>query len=80
MSVKYDKDLLREVIMGLTKSCALDQHKDFVSKEILDEFKTCGDIQDKVLVAMLLRFRQCPRGIAGEVVSACGGTGDAKSE
>ena len=66
--------------MRSTKFCALDRYRDFVSKEIIVAFTKCRNLQEKVLVAVLVRFRQCPRGMAGEIASACETSDDTNSQ
>ena len=80
---RYDRDALSEVVdtMVSTKFGNLDRYKDFVSQEILDAFRKCaGQVEAKILISLVVRFRQCPRGLAPAMAKGIGNPCDDKYE
>jgi hypothetical protein len=87
MRSKYAQKDLAEVVstMASTKFCGLDRYKDFVSIEITKALrKLNGHLEFQVLLSLLVRFRQNPRGmapaVAKKLLSPQGGTGTAAVE
>ena len=67
MTDKYDNSHLVEVVttMASTKFCNLDRYKDFISEGMLQAFRMVSKhVETKVFIALLVRFRQCLRGMA----------------
>lgn len=64
---KYDNKTLLEVIdiMTTTKFCNLNRYQDYVSEELTRVMKCRKlDIEHKIFVSIMVRFKQSPRGLA----------------